>query len=105
MTHQTHFINGYISYENVQWFTGEGRSHTDHVSDSHDYWDTGYTLVLNVYDSWIWIPIVLQVALRWGVQRQYAIVPKSVTPSRIKENFEVCIYMSVFTCLYLPVCI
>ena len=51
------------------------------------------------------MPIVLQVALRWGVQRQYAIVPKSVTPSRIKENFEVCIYMSVFTCLYLPVCI
>ncbi|XP_041368669.1 aldo-keto reductase family 1 member B1-like isoform X2 [Gigantopelta aegis] len=30
-----------------------------------------------------------QVALRWAIQRKYAIVPKSITPSRIKENFEI----------------
>jgi diketogulonate reductase-like aldo/keto reductase len=26
------------------------------------------------------------VILNWGVQRGYAVIPKSVTPSRIKDN-------------------
>ncbi|ESP00398.1 hypothetical protein LOTGIDRAFT_140773 [Lottia gigantea] len=30
-----------------------------------------------------------QVVLRWGIDRGYTLVPKSVTPSRIKENFEI----------------
>jgi diketogulonate reductase-like aldo/keto reductase len=27
------------------------------------------------------------VLLNWGVNRGYAVIPKSVTPSRIKDNF------------------
>ncbi len=30
-----------------------------------------------------------QVLLRWGVQRGYPVLPKSVNPSRIKENFDI----------------
>ena len=31
----------------------------------------------------------VQIALRWLVQRGVAVIPKSVTPKRIKENFEI----------------
>jgi diketogulonate reductase-like aldo/keto reductase len=29
----------------------------------------------------------VQVILNWAVNRGYAVIPKSVTPSRIKDNF------------------
>ena len=39
---------------------------------------------------------VAQIILRWLVQRGIAIIPKSVTPSRIEENANV----SLFVCLF-----
>ena len=30
-----------------------------------------------------------QVLLKWGAQKGWSVIPKSVTPSRVKSNFEV----------------
>ena len=30
-----------------------------------------------------------QVLLKWGVQKGWSVIPKSVTPSRVESNFEV----------------
>ena len=30
-----------------------------------------------------------QLLLRWGVQSGFSVIPKSITPSHIKENFDI----------------
>jgi len=32
---------------------------------------------------------ITQIVLRWNIQKGVVVIPKSVTPSRIKENFEI----------------
>ena len=32
---------------------------------------------------------ISQIVLRWNIQNGVVVIPKSVTPSRIKENFEI----------------
>lgn len=38
---------------------------------------------------------VAQVCLKWGIQKGFVVIPKSITPSRIFENIQVNFFLNI----------